>query len=40
MDPLIFIVVPGILAAVAGLASLLASRRALRIDPLIALRGE
>jgi putative ABC transport system permease protein len=39
-DPLIFFTVPALLAAVAVMAAFLASRRALRIDPLLALRGE
>jgi len=39
-DPVTFVIVPLLLAATAGAASLLASRRATRVDPAIALRAE
>ena len=39
-DPVTFIVVSGILAAVAVLASYIPGRRATRVDPVIALRAE
>ncbi len=40
VDPVIFAAVPGILAAVAFVAALIPARRAMRVDPLIALRLE
>ena len=39
-DPLIFVSVPALLAAVAALATLIPARAALKVDPLIALRQE
>jgi putative ABC transport system permease protein len=39
-DPLTFIVIPAALAAVALLASWIPARRAVRVEPVIALRGE
>ena len=39
-DPLTFLVVPGVLAAVALAATDLPARRASRVDPIRALRGE
>jgi ABC-type antimicrobial peptide transport system permease subunit len=39
-DPLVFATVAGVLAAVALLAAWIPARRALRIDPIIALRYE
>jgi ABC-type antimicrobial peptide transport system permease subunit len=39
-DPLIFAVAPGVMAIVAGLASLLPTRRASQVDPVITLREE
>jgi ABC-type antimicrobial peptide transport system permease subunit len=38
-DPLTLAAVPGILAAVAGAACLVAARRATKLDPLTALRS-
>jgi ABC-type transport system, involved in lipoprotein release, permease component len=38
-DPVTFAVVAGVLALVAVIASLVPARRATRIDPLVALRG-
>jgi len=39
-DPLVFVVVPIVLTAVAFVAVWLPARRASRIDPIIALRAE
>ena len=39
LDPLSFIVFPALLAAAALVASIVPARRALRVDPIVALRG-
>jgi putative ABC transport system permease protein len=39
-DPLTFILAPGILGAIVLLASYVPARRAMRIDPMLALRDE
>jgi len=39
-DPATFVAIPLVLAAVALMASLLPARRAARVDPILAIRGE
>jgi putative ABC transport system permease protein len=39
-DPVSFLVAPGVLIVVAGAAGTLATRRAARIDPIVAFRAE